>query len=36
MNDTSLQKFYGWFSVLAILVGVLAGVGYYRDEYRPW
>ena len=30
------QRFYGWFSALCVLVGVLAGLGYYRDEYRPW
>ncbi len=36
MNKGSIQKFYGWFCALCILVGVLAVVGYYRDEYRPW
>lgn len=36
MNDGSLRKFYGWFTVLGLLVGVLVGLGYYRDEYRPW
>lgn len=36
MNNASLSKFYGWFSTLCILVGVLAGLGYYKDEYRPW
>jgi mono/diheme cytochrome c family protein len=36
MDDGSLRKFYGWFTVLGLLVGVLAVVGYYRDEYREW
>ncbi len=36
MNGGSLKKFYGWFSAMCILVGVLVVVGYYRDEYRPW
>ena len=36
MHRQSLQKFYGWFTALGLLVGVLVGVGYYRDEYRPW
>jgi cbb3-type cytochrome oxidase cytochrome c subunit len=36
MNGTSLGKFYAWFTVLGLLVGVLVGLGYYRDEYRPW
>ena len=36
MADVSLRKFYGWFTVLGLLVGVLVVVGYYRDEYREW
>jgi len=36
MNDGSVRSFYGWFTTLGILVGVLVGLGYYRDEYRPW
>ncbi len=36
MQRESLQKFYGWFTALGLLVGVLVGLGYYRDEYRPW
>ncbi len=36
MNDGSLRKFYGWFTFLGLLVGVLVVVGYYRDEHRPW
>jgi mono/diheme cytochrome c family protein len=36
MNDVSVRKFYGWFTVLGLLVGVLVVVGYYRDEYREW
>ena len=36
MNDLSVRKFYGWFTVLGLLVSVLVVVGYYRDEYREW
>ena len=36
MNDGSLRKFYGWFTALGLLVGVLVVVGYHRDEYRDW
>jgi mono/diheme cytochrome c family protein len=36
MNDFSLRKFYGGFTVLGLLVGVLVVVGYYRDEFREW
>ncbi len=36
MTDFSLRKFYAWFTVLGLLVGVLVIVGYYRDEYRDW
>jgi len=36
MNDLSVRKFYGWFTMLGLLVGVLVVIGYYRDEYREW
>jgi mono/diheme cytochrome c family protein len=36
VTDFSLRKFYGWFTALGLLVGVLVIVGYYRDEYREW
>src|ERR1035437_2939074 len=36
MNDLSVRKFYGWFTVLGLLISVLVVVGYYRDEYREW
>jgi cytochrome c551/c552 len=36
VTDTSLRKWYGWFTALGLLVGVLVVVGYYRDEYREW
>ena len=36
MTDFSLRKWYGWFTVLGLLVGVLVVVGYYRDDYRDW
>jgi mono/diheme cytochrome c family protein len=36
MNDGSLRKFYGWFTALGLLVGILVVIGYHRDEYREW
>ena len=36
MSEESPRKFYGWFIVLGLLVGVLVGLGYYRDNYSPW
>ena len=36
MTNGSLRKFYGWFTVLGLLVGGLVVLGYYRDEYREW
>ncbi len=36
MNNGSVRRFYGWFTVLGLLVGVLVVIGYYRDEYREW
>jgi len=36
MDNGSVQRFYGWFTALGILVGLLTALGYYRDEYRPW
>jgi cbb3-type cytochrome oxidase cytochrome c subunit len=36
MTNGSLSRFYVWFTVLGLLVGGLAVVGYYRDEYREW
>ncbi len=36
MNDPSLRKFYGWFTALGLLVGLLVVVGYYKDEFREW
>jgi mono/diheme cytochrome c family protein len=36
MNNGSVRGFYGWFTALGLLVGLLVGLGYYRDEYRPW
>ena len=36
MNEGSARKFYGWFTALGLLVGVLVVLGYYRDEYREW
>jgi len=36
MADQSLRKFYGWFTVLGLLVGCLVVLGYYKDEDREW
>src|SRR6516164_10882805 len=36
MTDGSLRKFYGWFTVLGLLVGGLVVLAYYRDEEREW
>ena len=36
MSDNPVRKFYGWFTALGLVVGVLVVVAYYRDEYRPW
>jgi hypothetical protein len=34
MNNSSVRKFYGWFTALGLLVGGLVVLGYYKDEYR--
>ena len=36
MTEPSLRKFYGWFTVLGLLIGGLVVLGYYKDEYREW
>ncbi len=36
MNDRSVARFYGWFTLLGLLVGGLVVLGYYKDEYREW
>lgn len=36
MADDSVHKFYGWFIVLGVLVGAMAVVGYYKDQFRDW
>jgi len=36
MTDSSLRKFYVWFTVLGLLVGGLVVLGYYKDEDREW
>jgi mono/diheme cytochrome c family protein len=32
----SIGKFYGWFTVLGLLLGGLVVLAYYKDEYRDW
>jgi mono/diheme cytochrome c family protein len=34
--DTSLRKFYAWFTVLGLLVGGLVIVAFYKDQFREW
>ncbi len=34
--DYSLRKFYGWFTLLGLLLGGLVVLAYYKDEYREW
>jgi mono/diheme cytochrome c family protein len=36
MIEPSLRKFYGWFTFLGLVVGVLVVTGYYKDEFRDW
>ena len=36
MTNDSLRKFYGGFTALGLLVGVLVIVAYYQDRHRPW
>jgi cbb3-type cytochrome oxidase cytochrome c subunit len=36
MTEPSLRKFYGWFTVLGLLIGGLVVLGYYQDQYREW
>ncbi len=36
MNRSSMVRFYGWFTLLGLLVGGLVVLGYYKDEYREW
>src|ERR1035438_6103937 len=34
--DTSLRKFYPWFTVLGLLVSGLVVAAYYKDQFREW
>jgi mono/diheme cytochrome c family protein len=36
MKNSSMIKFYGWFTFLGLLIGGLVILGYYKDEYREW
>ncbi len=36
MSNASVRMFYGWFTVLGLVVGGLVVLGYYKDEYREW
>jgi mono/diheme cytochrome c family protein len=34
--DTSLRKFYPWFTALGLLVSGLVVAAYYKDQFREW
>jgi mono/diheme cytochrome c family protein len=34
--DTSLRKFYLWFTLLGLVVGGLVVVAFYKDQHREW
>src|ERR1035438_9231361 len=34
--DTSLRKFYPWFTALGLVVGGLIVAAYYKDQFREW
>jgi mono/diheme cytochrome c family protein len=34
--DTSLRKFYPWFTALGLLVSGLVIAAYYKDQFREW
>ena len=36
MDRESVRKYYGWFTVLGLLVGGLVILGYYKDNDREW
>jgi len=36
MEPNSVRKFYGWFTLLGLLVGGLVVLGYYKDNDREW
>jgi cbb3-type cytochrome oxidase cytochrome c subunit len=36
MADQSVRKYYPWFTALGLIVGGLAIVGYYKDQFTEW
>ena len=34
--NPDLRKFYGWFTALGLLIGVLIIAAYYKDQFREW
>ncbi len=36
MNDASLRKYYGAFTALGLLVGLLVIIAYYKDQHSQW
>src|SRR3990170_4997397 len=36
MAETSLRKFYPWFTALGLVVGGLVIGAFYKDQFREW
>ena len=36
MADSSLRKFYPWFSALGLVVAALVALAFYKDQFREW
>ena len=36
MNDRTVRKFYPVFTLLALFVGGLVIVAFYKDQFREW
>ena len=34
--ETPLRKFYPWFTVLGLMIGLLVVLAYYKDQFREW
>jgi len=34
--DSGLRKFYPWFTVLGLVIGILVVTAYYKDQFREW
>lgn len=36
MANYETRKFYPWFTVLGLAVGILIVIGFYKDQFREW